>query len=129
RVALGQAFVYFSGLLNAQSPADLPDDLVPDRQELACFSAELLPPELGAILSFNQVNLHGQSVARLVYFAGEQRTYAKVLSHLGRVDCFAFVGECRGARNHSDLWDLGQAVDELLGQTIAQVFGVHIRTG
>jgi hypothetical protein len=126
RVAFRQPLFFFAGQLDPQLVADLPGDLLPDRLELARLSTELPSPELGAILRAHQVDLHHQTVATLHHFAHQHRADAQILSHFCRVDRLVLVSERRGAGNYSELGELGEAVDELLSQAIAQVFRVRI---
>ncbi len=60
--------------------------------------------------------------------AREHGLYTQILTNLLDINRLAFVVKCYTARNHSQIWQLGQAVVDAFGDSVGNIFRVGIIT-
>ena len=77
---------------------------------------------------FNELHSDAQAIVGLADAAFEQRLHVELLSH--GADVLALAAKLKGRRacGHAQAIDVRQRVDELVGQTFAEVLLVVIRT-
>ena len=77
---------------------------------------------------FDELHRHPQAIVGLANAALEQRLHVELFANGPDVLAFAAELKGRGARGHAQAIDLGECVDELLGQAFTEVFLVVART-
>lgn len=86
----------------------------------------LSPPELRYFFCIHQFRLDVQTVAPLNDFPHEYRTDVEILSCLLGVYLLSLVAKCHTARHYSQVGQLSKAIDQALGNAVAEVLGVGI---
>ena len=128
-VALGRGLVEVGKRGRAQRVHDGVGDLVLDREDVGEGAVVALGPEQAAVLGGAELRRNPQPVSGTAH---------RPLKHPGRPEQgtdgadvlrLAFEGKGRSARGHPQSFDLGQRVDQLVGDSIAQVFGVGVGAG
>ena len=112
---------------------DVLGDLVLHREHVGHRSIESLGPVLVSRGDIDELNGHAQALVRLSHAAVEERGDVKVPRDLAHVAAgLPEVKRC-GSRGHAQAGDVRQRGDQLLGDTLAQVFliarGAHVDEG
>ena len=85
-------------------------------------------PAVVATRHFDELHSNPQAIVGLADAAFEQRLHVELLSDDADVLAFSGKPKGRGARGHAQAIDVRQRVDELVGQTFAEVLLVVTRT-
>src|SRR5262249_43354858 len=76
----------------------------------------------------DQLRGNPHSVARLANTTFQRKSDAEVPTHLRNIDCLVLVDECRVACDDEQPGDLGQVRDDVLADSVAEIFLLQIAT-
>ena len=76
----------------------------------------------------HQFRLDIQAVAALYHLPSEDRPDMEVLPHFARIRFLTLVDVHKGTRHYTQLGQLREVVDEILGDAVAEIFGIGIGT-
>ncbi len=128
RGVFGQPFL----LVTRQPKTQLLGDLLGDRflngENVGQLAIVAGPPELRGAGNIHQVGLNRESVTALKDSSGKDRANVQVPSRLLRIRFATLVTEDDGAGGDPQARQLGKAIDEALGDPIAQVLGARVGT-
>src|SRR5215470_9431227 len=68
------------------------------------------------------------SVARFANTTFQRKPDSEVPTHLRNINCLVLVDECRVSRDDEQTGDLGQVRDDVLADSIAEIFLLQIAT-
>src|SRR5206468_7718011 len=91
--------------------------------------AVLLAPKLFVLACVHEFGTDRKIVAMLHDPPHDQCLHAKLPRHLLGFDLTLLVTEGRGARDHLQIWETRQPVNDALRYSVAQVFRVRITAG
>ena len=99
------------------------------RENVGRLPAVLLAPDVAVVAGVDQFGTDFQVIAALHDAALENGANAQRLPNGLGIGIFALVHESGVAGHHLQVGQLGQTVDEALGDAVAQVFRVWIAAG
>jgi len=83
-------------------------------------------PQLPIALRVHQIAADGEIISVLHNSPGQHGTHTQLTAYCSRIDVFAFVSKSRTARGNPKVGQLGETIDNALGNAFAQVIGVTI---
>ena len=117
----GQPALLFAGQFQLQLRCDLLCDCLFDCNQVGNFAIVFFAPKLRACHRVHQIYLNVQSVLHLPHFSCQHRRHLQLAPDLPRIDIFSFVMKSRRACDHSQSLQLGQAIDQRLGNSFRQI--------
>ena len=111
---------------HAERPGDLLRDLGLDREDVVELAIVALGPHVVAVRDVDQLRGNPDAGPLLRHAALEQRADAELLTHIDDVDVPVLEGEARRARGDLEPPQLGERVEDLLGEAIREVLVIGI---
>src|SRR6266478_4854818 len=115
--------------MHSQRARHFPGELFPESNHIRELAIVLLSPDVAAVAGIDQLGADVQCVPSLRDSALEDHTHAQLAANRLNVRIFSLVAKNRVSRHHFQIRQLRQAIDEALGDTVTQVFGVWISIG
>ena len=113
-------------LTGQESDAEVLDDgrrdFILNLEDVLQRPIELLRPEVVPLFHIDELRGDSQPVARLADAAFEHRADVQAPPDLPHVEGLALERKRGGSRHHAQILDVRQAVDQLLGDTVAEIF-------
>src|SRR6516162_3378674 len=76
----------------------------------------------------DQLRRHPHAVARPANAAFKSEPDSEIPTHLWNIYSLVLVDECRVARDHEQAGDLGQVGDNVIADTVAEIFLLQVAT-
>src|SRR6516162_4743516 len=74
----------------------------------------------------DQLRRHPHAVARPANAAFKSEPDSEIPTHLGNIYSLVLVDECRVARDHKQAGDLGQVSNDVIADTVAEIFLLQV---
>src|SRR5439155_11417069 len=119
---------FFNRMLvdNGQNPPqgfdDVLGDLVLNRKHILQLAVVDIGPEVKSIADVDELGADTKAIAGFAHTTAQNSAHIELLTDSADVIVAAFEGEGGGAGGDAQAGDLGQGVDQLLGQAIAEIF-------
>ena len=107
----------------AERPGDGVRDVVLDPEQVLTIVVEAVGPEVAAGAGIDQLRHYPRPAAGAADAALEHRVDPQELGDLADVCVAVLEVEDRGPRHHSETGDVGEQVDQVLGQTVGEDLG------
>ena len=120
--ALPQFFLLLTSQLEPKRFGDLPRDVLLQVRQLAQSRPELFSPELRFGRRVDELGLNRQVVALLADAPGQNRARVQRHANRRRIGLHSLIAEHEAARHDAKPTQLGDAVDDALGDAVGQEF-------
>ena len=103
----GNELLFLASQCCSQLLSDGLGDFAFDRKNVRQFAIKRVRPNMGIVSGLDQLNVHPNGIATLLYTSFQNVSYAKLLRNLRQVVRSAFVMLRRRTRDHLQIGDLG----------------------
>jgi len=104
-------------------------DFVLHGQNVGELAVVLVAPQVVIVAGVDELGADDELIAVLHDASRDHAFYLQVVRHHLRIDVATLVVEDRRTRHHRQIGNLREAIDEALGETVAEVFAVGIIAG
>jgi hypothetical protein len=97
-------------------------NLLLHREDIGQIAVVTVAPEVAAVRATHQLRRNADAAARALDAAFEQRPHSQPGADVSHIQLFAAKGERRSTGRHPEAVDARERADDLIGQTIAEIF-------